>query len=159
MVDIEPVRKGYCPDRITTLFVGESAPESGDFFYLGATAMTRHFWRVIDPEAASDLEFLDRFKRRGWYLDDLVLVPVNGMARAEGRANWVQSQPSLSARIAEYPPEAIVVLLLGMREIVEQAARDANSAAKLYAIPFPGMGNQNRFRDAMLKLLPELPSI
>jgi len=39
---VEVIRKRFRPERITTLFVGESAPHSGDFFYSGNTAMLRH---------------------------------------------------------------------------------------------------------------------
>ena len=45
MTNIEPVevtRLRYRPDRITTLFVGESAPVSGDFFYRNNSALVRY---------------------------------------------------------------------------------------------------------------------
>jgi hypothetical protein len=45
---LEPVkvtRARYRPDRITTLFVGESAPVSGAFFYHGESAMLRYMKR------------------------------------------------------------------------------------------------------------------
>src|SRR5229473_704723 len=45
MEAVEATRARFRPERITTLFVGESAPDSGDFF--------------------------TRFKAYGWYLDDL----------------------------------------------------------------------------------------
>ena len=107
--------------------------------------------------AASEREFLDRFKARGWYLDDLVLVPVNKMEDKERRLHWLQSRPSLQARIAEYQPLAIVTLLIGIRKVVERAALDAGSSAKLYAVPFPGMGHQTKFHSQLAALLPALP--
>jgi hypothetical protein len=110
---IEAERLRYRPERITTLFVGESAPHSGDFFYFGNTNMTRIMKQAIAPEIANDLEFLDRFKACGWYLDDLVLVPINKMECRERRSHWLRSQPSLKVRIAEYQPLAIVTLLIG----------------------------------------------
>lgn len=157
MDSVEATRFRYRPEKITTLFVGESAPISGDFFYFGGTNFTRYLWKAIAPDAATDLEFLERFKARGWYLDDLVLTPINGMSVAERRSHWLRSQPDFAARIAEYRPLAIVTLLMTMQSVVADAARDAGSDAKLYAVPFPGMGNQNRFRDAMAELLPRLP--
>jgi hypothetical protein len=119
--------------------------------------MTRYMKQVIAPDASTNLDFLDRFKARGWYLDDLVLIPINGLKPGERRSHWLRSRPSLSARIAEYQPLAIVTLLLGIRKVVENAARDAGCKADLYAVPFPGMGNQKKFREAMVKLLPRLP--
>jgi hypothetical protein len=60
---VEGTRLRYRPERITTLFVGEPAPLSGNFFYFGNTNMTRFMRQVLAPEATSDLDFLDRFKR------------------------------------------------------------------------------------------------
>jgi hypothetical protein len=86
-----------------------------------------------------------------------VLIPVNGMTASERRAHWLQSRPSLAARIADYRPLAIVTLLLDMQKVVEDAAQDAGCKANLYAVPFPGVGNQGRFRDAIANLIPHLP--
>ncbi|MBR0936987.1 hypothetical protein [Bradyrhizobium jicamae] len=54
---IEAERLRYRPERITTLFVGESAPHSGDFFYFGNTNMTR-YRRIALP--MGDLETCDK---------------------------------------------------------------------------------------------------
>jgi hypothetical protein len=35
MIDVEAIRRAHRPEPIATLFVGESAPVSGDFFYRG----------------------------------------------------------------------------------------------------------------------------
>jgi hypothetical protein len=40
--DTEAIRERYRPKRIMTLFVGESAPSSGKFFYRGNTALKRN---------------------------------------------------------------------------------------------------------------------
>ena len=45
---VELVRQQYRPARILTLFVGESAPHSGKFFYLGNTALKRHMQEAIE---------------------------------------------------------------------------------------------------------------
>jgi hypothetical protein len=66
-----------------TLFVGESAPASGDFFYYGTSAMTRYMRRAIEDALGPANDFLASFKGLGWYLDDLVLTPVDKLARSE----------------------------------------------------------------------------
>ena len=45
---VEFTRARYRPDRITTLFVGESAPASGAFFYHGDSAMLRYMQRATE---------------------------------------------------------------------------------------------------------------
>ena len=82
---IEAVRAKFRPERIVTLFVGESAPNGGGFFYLGNTAMARNMDRAMgDAGLSGNGDFLERFKAYGWYLDDLVLAPVNDLAHRPG---------------------------------------------------------------------------
>ena len=76
-MEAEVARAHYRPERITTLFVGESAPYSGAFFYYGNSAMTRHMQRAVESALGATSNFLESFKAYGWYLDDLVLTPVN----------------------------------------------------------------------------------
>ena len=82
MSKIEALRAQFRPERITTLFVGESAPISGKFFYGGGTPLARHIETAMTLAGLGGSgTFLDRFKSYGWYLDDLVLSPVNDMTR------------------------------------------------------------------------------
>ena len=48
MEAVEATRTRFRPERITTLFVGESAPASGDFFYYGNTAMLRYMREAVE---------------------------------------------------------------------------------------------------------------
>jgi hypothetical protein len=154
---IESTRMAFRPERITTLFVGESAPASGDFFYYGTSAMTRYMRRAIEEELGPTDDFLASFKGLGWYLDDLVLVPVDKLAGAERFAVCRAAQADLAVRIAAHKPEAIVTLLLSIKDIVEGAAMSAGSRVPRYAVPFPGMGQQVRFLREMKALIPLLP--
>jgi hypothetical protein len=65
------------PGRITTLFIAESAPIGGTFFYYGNGHLGRYLQRSIEEVLAGDGDFLERFKSYGWYLDDLVPAPVD----------------------------------------------------------------------------------
>jgi hypothetical protein len=78
--------------------------------------------------------FLDSFKAYGWYLDDLVLIPVNHLTKSQRKAKWLSAQTGFAHRIAEYQPLAIVSLLLGIKHIVDGAAiATANRGALLPA--------------------------
>jgi len=156
---VEAARARYRPERITTLFVGESAPVSGDFFYYGNSAMVRHMQRAIEPMVSESSAFLELFKSYGWYLDDLVLKPVNHLKKSERQAEWLEAQNNLAKRIAEYQPLVIVSLLLGIEKIVDGAAIKAGSSAHRFAVPFPGMGQQTRFQTAMAAIVPKLPRL
>jgi hypothetical protein len=119
--------------------------------------MTRYMKRAVDDAfGPSNSDFLERFKSFGWYLDDLVLTPVNGLIRQERKGACRAAQASLAGRIKKYQPRAIVTLLLGIREIVEAAAKSAGSD-KPFAVHFPGNGQQGRFLDDMARIMPLLP--
>jgi hypothetical protein len=159
MEAVEATRARFRPERVTTLFVGESAPVSGDFFYYGNTALQRHMQHAVEDAFGGGGNFLDRFKSYGWYLDDLVLTPVNQLTKSERNAKCLAAQDSLAARIAEYQPLAIVSLLISIKKIVDAAAIAAGSTAQCFAVPFPGMGQQARFKTAMAQIMPTLPSL
>lgn len=159
LTSIEAVRASYRPQPIITLFIGEFAPSSGAFFYFGNTALTRYMAEAMTAAGLYDnnSNFLDRFKSFGWFLDDLVLTPVNQLPRSERKKKCFQAQASLADRIAEYQPRAIVSLMLGIKHIVDAAAVAAGCNAPHFAVPFPGNGQQTRFRAAMVHILPQLP--
>src|SRR5687767_7803611 len=122
MEAVEGARARFRPERITTLFVGESAPFSGDFFYYGNNAMLLHMQRAVENALGAKGDFLARFKAYGWYLDDLVLIPVNHLTPSQRKAKCLEAQSSLANRIAEYRPLAIVSLLVRIKHIVDAAA-------------------------------------
>jgi hypothetical protein len=137
--------------------VGESAPHGGKFFYRGDSSMRLYMERVVESVFGESDDFLNTFKKYGWYLDDLVLAPVNHLTAPERKAKCRSAQSKLAIRIAEYQPEAIVCLLSRIEKIVEAAKVESGSTAKFYSVPFPGMGHQKRFRAKMKKILPKLP--
>jgi hypothetical protein len=52
---VEALRASYRPSRITTLFVGESAPISGDFFYDGRDhRMVKHMRQALDSALSGE---------------------------------------------------------------------------------------------------------
>jgi hypothetical protein len=44
-----------------------------------------------------------------------------------------------------------------MTAVVAAALKISGVDAKLYSVPFPGMGHQRRFREDMAEILPKLP--
>ena len=100
-----------------------------------------------------------RFKALGWFLDDLVLTPVNALPKAQRMTKSQRLGASLAERIRGYQPLAIVSVMRGIGDIVNEAAVAAGSDAPRYVVPFPGNGQQRRFLDAMARIVPMLPKI
>jgi hypothetical protein len=115
--------------------------------------------RAVEDSLGEGGDFLERFKAYGWYLDDLVLTPVNQLTNVDRNAKCLAAQDSLAARIAEYRPLAIVSLLISIKTIVNAAAIAACSDAPRFAVPFPGMGQQTRFKAAMAQIISNLPRL
>lgn len=159
MSDVELIRQEYRPERITTLFVGESAPHSGKFFYSGNTAMLANMRGAVEAALGEEGDFLQRFKSFGWYLDDLVLTPVDHLARSERETACAKALQSLADRIRSYSPTAIVSLLRRITPMVEAAASMARHTGPVYSVPFPGMGQQARFYLEMQRIVPLLPRL
>jgi hypothetical protein len=159
MESVEAARARFRPERITTLFVGESAPASGNFFYYSNSALFRHMRRAVEHALGESDDFLKSFKSYGWYLDDLVLTPVNHLTKSQRKAKCLDAQNTLAHRIAAYQPEAIVSLLMVIKPLVDAAAKMAGSNAPRYAVPFPGMGQQARFQTVIACIIPKLPRL
>jgi hypothetical protein len=159
--ETEGLRDSYRPERITTLFVGESAPNSGKFFYRGNTQAKQYMAQSMKAAGLYDGvgDFFQVFRSYGWYLDDLVLIPVDKLPKRERKRLCLEAQMSLSERIAKYRPRAIVSLMLGIKEIVEAAAVGASSNAPRFAVHFPGNGQQTKFAAEMAQIIPQLPMV
>jgi hypothetical protein len=121
--------------------------------------MTSHMRRAAELALGGSDDFLETFRGYGWYLDDLVLEPVDGLPEAERAARCRSAQGSLADRLRTYQPEAIVSLLKRIEPIVRAAAVVAGSGARLYGVPFPGNGNQARFHAEMAAIIQNLPRL
>lgn len=156
--EIREARARYRPQRITVLFVGESPPSKGSFFYCGGNNLLRHMRSAVGGPS-EDTDFLKSFMERGWYLDDLVSTPLDDQSKFEREKRCQDGRADLASRILEYRPSAIVCLLRRIKDDVEIAALMANSKARRYVVPFAGHGHQERFREEMKRIFPELQAL
>ncbi len=154
LTDTEDMRQQFKPNPIKVLFVGESAPVNETFFYRANSQAYRYMKQAFgDPD-----DFLKHFKGRGFFLDDLVLSPVNHLTPAQRRQQCEDAIPSLAERLSIYRPLVVVSLMLAIEDMVEAAINQAGlySAAHC-SVPFPGTGQQNRFLEKMAAIIPQLP--
>jgi hypothetical protein len=146
---VERLRRKFRPRRITTLFVGESAPKSGAFFYDGNT----NFYRYMKKALNGGNNFLMEFKAKGFFLDDLVLRPVNGFKQRHRKRLHYNSLPSLARRIARYNPRIVISVMVSIHDVVAEAIRQSGSKRiRHYRVPFPGNGHQKKFVRAIQRI-------
>jgi hypothetical protein len=174
---IERVRQRHRPAEIRLLFVGESAPAGGTFFYAENSTLYHEtraaFARALPTEFAAG-PFLDFFERLGCYLDDLCLEPVNHLPDAMRRQKRSDAEESLAVRLRNYSP--LMVVAIG-KTTTAPHVRSVLAAPGLTETPFrivafPGRpGHKATFhaemdailreareRDVLGRLAPQTPS-
>ncbi len=156
MNELEKVRRGFRPRHITTLFVGESPPYSGVFFYKGDSQL---YYRVKEA-FGNGANFLSEFQAKGFFLDDLVLYPINQFKEKKERNDHRRKGVALLARrIRDYRPAAVVTLMRAIEPMVTDAMDQAGfSSVPLYVTHFPIFPkNVKAFKEKMAEIIPKLP--
>jgi len=151
----EALRRRFRPSNVRVLFVGESPPASGRFFYRrdsGLYRAMRNLFELADP-SVSDENFLQKFQECGCYLVDLCSEPVDKLESNARRAAHVAGERSLRRKIGRLQPEVIVSLCRSILPSVSRAATAANWTGPIMEVPYPGRWiHHNRIFTA--KLLP-----
>lgn len=154
----EVLRLKYKPEKVKVLLVGEAG---GTFFYNGNSNLARHTQDAFEtafgvPYRTPD-EFLEDFKRRGFFLDDLCQTPVNGLLRPERKTLRRKSVPSLAQRIRSHAPAKIICVMMGILPNVQSAAIAASfPTGHIHGLPFPAMGHQRAYVARLAHMLPQL---
>ena len=136
----ERLRRRYRPDTIDILFVGESPPASGRFFYRQDSGLYRAVFdtfRSVEPTIES-VSFLSVFARAGCYLVDLCADPVDRLDTTSRRAACVAGEASLAATISRLKPRTIISVVRSIEDNVSRAANRACWSGEFLRLPYPG---------------------
>jgi hypothetical protein len=156
--DVEPLRASFRPAKIKVLFIGESAPAGGAFFYKQTGQIHSQFRQALAPHIGDSPSFVAAFRQSGFYLDDLVLEPVNWLSRSERQAIHAASIDSLAKRLRDYEAPIVVAFMKGIAAPVKAAIAASGTSCHFEVVPFPGNGRQGEFRSAMTAIMPSLLS-
>ncbi len=152
MSAIEKMRESYKPEKVNILFIGESAPKSGAFFYDGkkhlfTTNIRKTFEEVFDINFNEDNQkFINYFKDKKCYLDDLSLEPVNDLSTSEKRIKLQESIIPLSERLKVVNPDVIVIIKKDIEHYVRSAIELSCTSPEVVPTYFPGVGWLHEFR-------------
>lgn len=149
MNEIEIIRKKFKPKDINILFVGESNPAGGTFFYLANSILfkaVKAAFTEVYGNFNSDAQFLSFFKSSGCYLDDLCLKPINHLTNDIRKNERTNAIPSLSNRIKIYQPKMIAIVMKAIQKEVFSAIRKAEieTIESIEIISFPAGNETNR---------------
>jgi hypothetical protein len=156
----EQLRRRYLPGQVRLLFVGESPPASGRFFYKrdsGLYRAMREVFEAVEP-AVNDETFLQIFQASGCYLIDLCPQPVDRMTRVLRRAACRASEESLARTIALLRPRMIVTTLRSIDDHVSRAAAQARWSGRSLQLPYPGRWAHLK-REFVTGLMPVIAAI
>ncbi|WAC06895.1 MAG: hypothetical protein OS130_11645 [Thermodesulfobacteriota bacterium] len=138
------------------LLIGESAPVSGNFFYIKGAMTTytaRAFEKSYGIKFCDHSDFLNFFRKCGCYIDDLSLIPVNAMNPKEREQALKGGIKPLSQRILEIRPEIVVSVLRKIEPYVREAVKMTGLEMIFFVLPFPGNGHQNTYVDGLSNIL------
>ena len=153
----ERLRRLYRPSRIRILFVGESPPASGRFFYQADSGLYRAvretFVHAFPP--LKNTEFLDSFCAFGCYLIDLCGEPVDNMTPDTRRQVCRTGEKSLAQKIRALRPQAIVTVVRSIGANVKRAQGRAGWSGRHLELPYPGRWqlHRSRFRRLLVPFL------
>lgn len=140
----EDIRNRYLPSVIKVLFIGESPPSGGAFFFLGKSILfnttkvvfeefyKKHF---LDP-----FDFLNFFRNSGYFLDDLCHKPINQIKdpifREKLRLGGIEG---LSNRLKNYNPRRIIPIMKNphFNMCVDKAIDNASIDISIRYAPLP----------------------
>ena len=156
--EYEKIREKYKPDTVKILFVGESRPASGDFFYFENTNLYRCTKNAFEK---ANINFsLNNFKNLNCWLYDVCDKPLNkGLSNAQ-RRNYIKNGiDKLKGVINELKPEYIIVVKKKeMKELVFSQICNIGyiNGKTAFNTSFPACGHQKEFVKELSEILKEI---
>lgn len=152
----ENLRYHYKPNNIEILFVGESRPQGGTFFYQEDSSLYRETKKAFNKYFSQDIFSLGKFKLWGCWLYDICENPVNHLSNNERRHIIYENIPRLENFIKQESPKIIIVC---KKILVEPVIRESSimniyqPGNNIFFLPFPGYGNQRKYREELINVL------
>jgi hypothetical protein len=158
--EYKKMRAAYRPEHLKAIFVLESPPRSGKYFYnpLGSNKeqLFSAMMKVIDVKPANKEKGLRAFQQRGFIIVDACYTPVNGLKGKARDELILREYDALLDDLAGLNPKKNIPLVLVKANICklleprlrEEGFKILNGGEK---IPFPGSGQQRKFQMRMRK--------
>lgn len=142
----ERLRRHYRPDQVRILFIGESPPASGRFFYQADSGLYRAvreaFLRAFP--SLKKTEFLASFCSLGCYLVDLCGEPVDNMMEQDRIDGCRRGETRLAQEIRAIRPKVIVTVVRSIRSNAKRAQERAGWSGRHLELPYPGRWHRHR---------------
>lgn len=159
--ELEELRESFKPEKIKYLFVGESIPSNGTFFYTADSPLFKYTKEAFE-EVFIGVEFnLALFKEKGFYLFDLT-APVAGMGYKQKINAVAEGIPKLAKFIEIEKPQYILstkntnlsAIIMANAEVGDLIAED-----HIFDLPAPIFGSHHYYKDKLVEALKDIYAI
>ena len=158
------LRERYTPNQRRIIFVLESPPKSGLYFYDPNGSVSEPLFRammkdVVELKPTTKDEGLREFSARGYLLIDATYKPVNHAHLSKRARNQLilDDFPLLLEDLRHHMQSAtqLVLVKANVCELLEPmlAGNGFTVLNRGKKVPFPSTGNQNKFRDTVRPML------
>lgn len=161
-------RNKYQPHSISVLFIAESPPSSGGYFYSEETIGKDHlfretmkalrFWPLGRPmrKGVDKRSMLNEFRSLGFFLIDTCEFPVDKLPPKERRISTIRGATTLPGRVSSLRPRQILIVKKTIFKPAIQALSKtcfADRVLNAKPLPFPSHGNQKKYRTMLRRLV------
>jgi hypothetical protein len=165
-------RNKYKPGKVKVLFIAESPPSSGGYFYswkaIGKDHLFREtmkalqIWPIDRPlrKGCDKRPMLNEFRKVGFFLIDTCDFPVDKLYSRQRRLSTTQGASTLPGRVKSLDPDRILIVKKTVFKPATQALSDAGFGDRILnpkPLPFPSHGNQRKYRRMLRRLLARKP--
>ena len=157
------LRQKYLPEKIKLIFLLESPPASGGYFYDPDGTPTEQLFsammKLIDYRPESKTDGLKEFAKRGYVLADATYSPVNHIKNERKRNEAIlKDLPDLIDDLRSMTGRQRVKLILVKANICQMLAGPLKAVGfnvinNGVIVPFPGSGQQKNFFTAIKQIL------
>jgi hypothetical protein len=144
----------FKPDHVETLLVVEAPPSALDrYFYFEDVeihdSLFRHVVEVVlgEKPTRDKAPYLDALRERGVFLIELALDPIRSKSELHPLV------PDLVRRCRALEPERIILIAVSTYDVAFDVLRAAGLHVVDARIPYPGSGQQNRFKDLFREVM------
>lgn len=148
------LRDKYLPPALKTVFVLESPPASGKYFYNEEGGVSEPLFsammRLLNIKVSNKQEGLDLFAKTGNFLVDATYTPVNHLTAKKRNSVILQDFEKLATELKNLNEKSTIELILvkaNICRLLEPKLTELgfNVRNNGTIIPFPSTGQQTRF--------------
>jgi len=174
---IESFRKArdrYRPTKVRLLWIAESPPTSGSYFYYQKTTGRDHLFREtmravglwpmkeIMRKGVDKNPLLESFQSKGFFLIDTCSYPVDKLSNSERRRAVLDGTPGVVQMVSELTPNGIIIVKSNIYEPVKHALESGGFAGKILnqrPLGFPSHGRQEPYRKRINDILRKFSNV